>query len=150
MANLRIITAPLVQRFPNRSGGYFAASDEPHINVGARPPCGTNTPHPPCPPMSRAFVKEPDGETFEELPDRPISEHPNLVTPQGLAQIEETLTRLHAEHARAQASGERAALARIGRDLRYWTARRSSARLMPAPAGHDRVRFGSSVTIARA
>jgi hypothetical protein len=32
--------------------------------------------------MSRAFVKEPDGaEAFEELPDRPISEHPNLVTP---------------------------------------------------------------------
>jgi len=100
--------------------------------------------------MSRAFVKEPDGETFEELPDRPISQHPNLVTPQGLAQIEEALARLHAEHARALAAAERAALARIGRDLRYWTARRSSARLMPAPAGHDRVRFGSSVTIARA
>ena len=62
--------------------------------------------------MSRAFVKEPDGaEAFEELPDRPISEHPNLVTPQGLARIEETLTRLHEQHAQAQASGDRAALA---------------------------------------
>src|SRR5882724_4367954 len=145
MANLRIITAPLVERLPNRSGGYFAAPDEPHINARARPPCGTNMPHPTCSTMSRAFVKETDGETFEELPDRPISQHPNLVTPQGLAQIEEALARLHAEHARALAAAERAALARIGRDLRYWTARRSSARLMPAPAGHDRVRFGSSV-----
>ena len=100
--------------------------------------------------MSRAFVKEPDGdEAFEPLPDRPISEHPNLVTPQGLAQIEETLTRLHAEHARAQGAGDRAALASVGRDLRYWTARRSSAQLMPVPESNDRVQFGSTVTIER-
>ena len=57
------------------------------------------------PSMSRAFVKEPDGgEAFEDLPDRPISEHPNLVTPEGLAQIEETLARLHEEHGKAQVS----------------------------------------------
>jgi transcription elongation GreA/GreB family factor len=100
--------------------------------------------------MSRAFVKEPDGgEAFEDLPDRTISQHPNLVSPQGLAQIEERLTRLHAEHGRAQAAGERAALASIGRDLRYWTARRSSAQLMPVPAEQDRVQFGSTVTIQR-
>ena len=100
--------------------------------------------------MSRAFVKEPDGgEAFEDLPDRPISQHPNLVTPQGLAQIEEVLARLHAEHGRAQASGDRAALASLGRDLRYWTARRSTAQLMPPPDSADRVQFGSTVTIAR-
>src|SRR5262249_32844622 len=102
----------------------------------------------PC--MSRAFVKEPDdGEAFEDLPDRPISPHPNLVTPQGLAQIDATLTRLHAEHARAQADSDRAASARSGRDLRSWTARRSSAQLMPAPADSQRVQFGSTVTILR-
>jgi transcription elongation GreA/GreB family factor len=100
--------------------------------------------------MSRAFVKEPDGgEAFEDLPDRTISQHPNLVSPQGLTQIEETLTRLHAEHGRAQAAGARAALASIGRDLRYWTARRSSAQIMPVPAEQDRVQFGSTVTILR-
>ena len=81
--------------------------------------------------MSRAFVKEPDGAEALELPDRPISEHPNLVTPQGLAQIEATLTRLHEQHAQAQASADRAALAAVARDLRYWTARRSTAQLMP-------------------
>jgi transcription elongation GreA/GreB family factor len=71
------------------------------------------------------------------------------VTPEGLAQIEETLTRLHADHARALASDDRAAVANSLRDLRYWTARRSSAQLMPAPADRDRVHFGSTVTILR-
>ncbi len=100
--------------------------------------------------MSRAFVKEPDGaEAFEELPDRTISEHPNLVTPQGLARIEETLTRLHEQHAQAQVAGDRAALASVGRDLRYWTARRSTAQPMPAPEDAATVQFGSTVTIVR-
>ena len=100
--------------------------------------------------MSRAFVKEPDGaEAFEELPDRPISEHPNLVTPQGLAQIENNLTRLHEQHAQAQSAGDRAALASVGRDLRYWTARRSTAQLMPPPEDTANVQFGSTVTIVR-
>ncbi len=102
------------------------------------------------PDMSRAFVKEPDGaEAFEELPDRPISEHPNLVTPQGLAQMERTLARLHDEHARAQVAGDRAALAHTSRDLRYWTARRSTAQHMPAPDQTAKVQFGSTVTIER-
>ena len=83
--------------------------------------------------MSRAFVKESDGAEALELPDRPISEHPNLVTPQGLARIEATLTRLHEQHAQAQASADRAALSAVARDLRYWTARRSTAQLMPMP-----------------
>jgi len=100
--------------------------------------------------MSRAFVKEPDGaEAFEELPDRPISEHSNLVTPQGLAQIENNLTRLHEQHAQAQSAGDRAALASVGRDLRYWTARRSTAQVMPPPEDTAKVQFGSTVTIVR-
>ena len=100
--------------------------------------------------MSRAFVKEPDGgDAFEELPDRPISEHPNLVTPQGLAQIEDTLARLHDEHAKAQVAVARAALANTARDLRYWTARRSTAQVMPAPEQTEKVQFGSTVTIER-
>ena len=28
--------------------------------------------------MSRAFVKEQDGEALDDLPDRAISEHPNF------------------------------------------------------------------------
>ena len=100
--------------------------------------------------MSRAFVKEPDGgDAFEDLPDRPISEHPNLVTPEGLAQIEGTLARLHEEHGKAQVAADRAALAAVGRELRYWTARRSTAQAMPAPEQSETVQFGSTVTIER-
>jgi transcription elongation GreA/GreB family factor len=99
--------------------------------------------------MSRAFVKESDGAEALELPDRPISEHPNLVTAEGLAQMDETLARLHEAHARAQTAADRSALASVGRDLRYWTARRSSAQLMPAPESNGNVQFGSTVTILR-
>ena len=76
--------------------------------------------------MSRAFTKESD-DTFAELPDRPVSQHPNLVTSEGLAQIDATLGVLQAEHGVAQAANDRAAVARIERDLRYWAARRASA-----------------------
>jgi transcription elongation GreA/GreB family factor len=98
--------------------------------------------------MSRAFVKDAD-DTFDELPDRPVSPHPNLVTPEGLAAIEATLARLHAEHATAQPSGDRAALATLARDLRYWTSRRASAQVVAAPSDPAKVQFGSTVTILR-
>ena len=98
--------------------------------------------------MSRAFVKESEGGE-EDFSDRPISPHPNLVTPEGLAHIEATLATLHQEHAAAQVAEDRAALARVARDLRYWAARRASAQLVPPPPDHSEVRFGSTVTIVR-
>jgi hypothetical protein len=67
--------------------------------------------------VSRAFVKETD-ETFEVLPDRPISAHQNLVTLEGLELIETTLARLRQEHALAQSANDRMAQARIARDPR--------------------------------
>lgn len=99
--------------------------------------------------MSRAFVKEPDGDAIEALPDRPVSEHPNIVTAQGLAQIDDAIARLQAEHTVAQAAEDRSGLARIARDLRYWTARRASAELSPPPPDTDEIRFGATVTIER-
>jgi len=100
--------------------------------------------------MSRAFTKEPDeGEAVEDLPDRPLSPHPNLVTAQGLAQIEAALTAAHEAHAAAQGSGDHTALAHAARDVRYWTARRSTAQVMPEPEGSAKVQFGSTVTIER-
>jgi transcription elongation GreA/GreB family factor len=100
--------------------------------------------------MSSAFVKEEEGgEAFEDLPDRPISPHTNFVTPDGLAQIEAYLTRLHDEHAAAQAEGDKIALAKTSRDLRYWTARRASAQIVHPPEDKSEVHFGTTVTIER-
>jgi transcription elongation GreA/GreB family factor len=100
--------------------------------------------------MSRAFVKEPDGlEAFDELPERLVSPHRNLVTESGLAAIEAEVARLARAYADAQSAGDRAALNAAARDLRYWTARRASAELVPAPQDTDEVRFGSRVTFVR-
>jgi len=98
--------------------------------------------------MSRAFVKELE-DAIEELPERTISPHPNLVTAEGLAHIEAEVTRLQQDHAAAQAANDRTALARTARDLRYWTARRATAQLVPAPSNRSKVHFGSTVTIFR-
>ncbi len=99
--------------------------------------------------MSRAFVKEQDTDYLEELRERPISEHPNDVTAAGLLQIEHALAAASEAYATAQASADRPALAAAGRDLRYWTARRATARVVPDRADRSEVRFGTSVTIVR-
>ena len=103
--------------------------------------------------MSVAFTREEDLEaTAADLPDRPISPHPNLVTREGLAQIEAALASARAAYSAAQAHGsieaDRTAMARATRDLRYWSARRASAQLVETPAD-GRVRFGGSVVIER-
>jgi len=97
--------------------------------------------------MSRAFVNE--DSYVDALPDRPVSEHPNLVTEQGLAQIEAALDAARRAYGEAQAAGDRDALASAGRDLRYWNARRASAQLRLPPPDNDVVQFGSVVRIIR-
>ena len=99
--------------------------------------------------MSRAFVKERDTESFEAVPDRPVSEHRNDVTEAGMAQIEDALEAATQAYSEAQAASDRAALAAASRDLRYWMSRRATAQVVPAPTDNSQVRFGSSVTIAR-
>ena len=103
--------------------------------------------------MSVAFTREEDLEaTAADLPDRPISPHPNLVTPAGLAQIDAALAAARAAYSAAQAHGsieaDRTAMARATRNLRYWSARRASAQLVETRRD-GRVRFGGSVTIER-
>ena len=42
--------------------------------------------------MSRAFVKEPDGdEIADDLPERKISSHPNYFTPRGQQLLQDKL-----------------------------------------------------------
>ena len=101
--------------------------------------------------MSRAFVKEDSGD-LEPLPDIPVSPHPNLVTPRGLAQLKdrltETQTRLSALRARAERL-DKLPEAAAERDIRYLEARLRSAILID-PAGHDltEVAFGLGVRLA--
>ena len=105
--------------------------------------------------MSVAFTKEGDYENAAavDLPDRPISPHPNLVTNAGLAQLEAALARARAEFAANQVvegrENDPRALARASRDLRYYASRVSTAKVMPAPDEADIVRFGARVTIRR-
>ena len=78
--------------------------------------------------MSRAFVKESDGEElYDDLPERPIDPRPNLVTPEGLAQIEGEIARLRTALADARSRDARADVAPLSRDLTYWQSRRASA-----------------------
>ncbi|MEP6967494.1 MAG: transcription elongation factor GreA [Pseudomonadota bacterium] len=103
--------------------------------------------------MSVAFTTEEDLESAAaELPDRPISPHPNLVTREGLAALDAALKAARGAYAAAKAgrdvAADRTPLARAARDLRYYAARRASAQLIePGPA--DVVRFGGAVTLDR-
>lgn len=104
--------------------------------------------------MAVAFTREEDYESqAADLPDRPVSGHPNLVTGSGLAAIEVLLASARAAYSAAQMEGgvsaDRTAMARATRDLRYWSSRRASAQLtQPAPEA-DRVQFGRTVAIER-
>jgi transcription elongation GreA/GreB family factor len=97
--------------------------------------------------MSRAFVNE-DALTGDVI-DRPVSPHPNYVTADGLAQIERALETAREAHAAAQIGGDRTELAKTASDLRYWSARRGSARMLTPDPNRETVQFGSIVTIVR-
>ncbi len=98
--------------------------------------------------MSSAFTKEQeDDNPREDLPDRPVSPHRNLVTPEGLQQIDDALTRLQGEIQRATAADDNHALAVAQRDQRYWSARRASAEIVQPIADHSHVRFGHRVVV---
>ncbi|OAI42921.1 hypothetical protein AYO42_02015 [Rhizomicrobium sp. SCGC AG-212-E05] len=93
--------------------------------------------------MSRAFVKE----TAESAPppERMVDEGPNLVTPEGLAQIEAHIARIE-----ASLKSEANVLLRetLARDLRYWEIRKSTAEVVTPPCDGT-VSFGCTVTIER-
>lgn len=105
--------------------------------------------------MSVAFVKEESAETAAEtqLPDRPISPHPNLVTKAGLARLEAQLEEARKAHAAASliedVNERRRQSAGPARDLRYVSERLRTAEVMPEPVNADTVTFGCRVTFAR-
>ena len=69
--------------------------------------------------MSSAFQRELDREdAIPDLPDRPVSTARNLVTPEGLTQIENEVERWTEELKKAQAAEDKAHIASAGRELR--------------------------------
>jgi len=98
--------------------------------------------------MSSAFQRELDREdAIPDLPDRPVSTARNLVTPEGLIQIENEVEHWAEELKKAQAAEDKAQVATAGRELRYWAARRSNAEVVEPIADHTEVRFGHRVTV---
>jgi len=93
--------------------------------------------------MSRAFVKE----TSESAPppERMVDEGPNLVTPEGLAQIDAHITRIEAA---MKTEGNVLLRETLARDLRYWEIRKATAEVVETHST-DTVSFGSTVTISR-
>jgi|HubBroStandDraft_6_1064221.scaffolds.fasta_scaffold648823_2 transcription elongation factor GreB len=96
--------------------------------------------------MSRAFVREEDPLRPEPPPEFKLSSHPNLVTPRGLERIEQAIDDLNAMIAQSPIGEIKD---RLLRDLRYWTARKETARVVEPEADSDEVRFGSRVTFRR-
>jgi transcription elongation GreA/GreB family factor len=102
--------------------------------------------------MSRAFVKEADEELAAgELPERPLSDHPNYVSPHGLLLLQGRLKELQESRARLKAADEPMAkqkLLEVKRDLRYYQAQFERAQVVdPAGQPHHEVHFGATVTI---
>ena len=99
--------------------------------------------------MSRAFVNEDQAAAQADQPvERKISEQPNYVTAQGLAQLQQRLAALNALRGELQAQGERADRQRLAdteRDLRYFTARVQSAQVVAKASASDKVQIGSRV-----
>ena len=102
--------------------------------------------------MSRAFVKEPDGDqVVDDLPERVHSPHVNYVTPAGLRQLQEQVAGLLDR--RKNLSGAVSAENKkqrmyIDRDLRYFEERiRRAVLIDPAGQPEDEVHFGAVVDV---
>ncbi|MEX0960455.1 MAG: GreA/GreB family elongation factor [Burkholderiales bacterium] len=100
--------------------------------------------------MSRAFVKD-DNEDLpsEELPERPVSNEPNYVTPEGLEMLRTKVAELSREHGKLKEAAEdfdKPRLAAVERDLRYYQSRLDSAILVDkSNDSQDEVHFGATV-----
>jgi transcription elongation GreA/GreB family factor len=103
--------------------------------------------------MSRGFVKEDDLEhAGTDLPERPVSAHPNYVTPTGLALLEAQAQTLGEErrllNTRKDDPSSNQRLAVVERDLRYLSARLETAMLVdPTQQNQHTVLFGAQVKV---
>ena len=102
--------------------------------------------------MSRAFVKENDGDDASDIPERPVPSHANYVTARGLAQLQARAQALAREH-EALSSDEPDVKRRrreVERDQRYMARQLERAELVPPAPASDAphgIRFGDRVEI---
>jgi len=103
--------------------------------------------------MSRAFVKENDLEHAGiDIPERPLSDAPNYVTPNGLKLLNAQIDALELEREKLKQKKDdpiiKQKIAMIERDMRYYAARIESAILTtPKEEDHTTVLFGAKVTV---
>ena len=99
--------------------------------------------------MSRAFVSEDAAAaSAAELPERPVTQGPNPVTPSGLERMAAEAERL--QHLRDSTPPDDPGRAAVDRDLRYWRARLVSAQVVMPPEGApEEGAFGTAVTLRR-
>ena len=103
--------------------------------------------------MSRAFVKENDLEHAGiDIPERPISDEPNYVTPRGLNLLNQAIDDLEKKRETLNAKKDdpmvKQKIAVIERDIRYFAARIESAILTnPQEEDPSHVLFGAKVTV---
>lgn len=103
--------------------------------------------------MSRAFVKEPEGDQAgQDQPERPQSTHPNYITTGGLARLREKFealgTRRKALEADQDDLGARSELQALQAEMRYLARRIEVAIPVDlARQGTDAIRFGATVEL---
>ncbi len=103
--------------------------------------------------MSRAFVKEPDGDQVsDDQPEWPISSHTNYVTVKGLELLNNRRDHLLKEQGKLTDDldnmAAKVSLNQIGRELRYLNARLATAQVIrQAEPKSNTVSIGSTVTV---
>ncbi len=96
--------------------------------------------------MSRAFTKEVDDAPPPAMPELPVSNAPNLVTPRGAELIERRLAELDHE---IGAAHDAARIDSLRREQRYWAARRATMQVVPAAENPTAAGFGTEVEFRR-
>ena len=102
--------------------------------------------------MSRAFVKENDLEHAGiDIPERPVSQLPNYVTPNGHKQLKETIHLIETEikliKELEDSPENKQNKMKLERDLRYYLKRFETAILIDKHEENNKVLFGAHVIL---
>lgn len=102
--------------------------------------------------MSRAFVKENDLEHAGiDIPERPVSQLPNYVTPNGHQQLKETIhlieTEIKSIKELEDSPENKQNKMKLERDLRYYLKRFETAILIDKHEDNNKVLFGAHVIL---